>query len=76
MPPHHSQLRTRSLVVRNASELPLLYRLRTSGSVDSAGIRFHDARVGVVRPYGWREVVFTLRPCLSGTFQEQVRAGL
>lgn len=66
------ETRTRSLVVKNLSELPLLYRIRTSGSVDSATLHFMEGQTGLVRPYGWREVMFSVRAVLSGTLLETV----
>eukprot|EP00047_Mylnosiga_fluctuans_P001457 m.220435 g.220435 ORF g.220435 m.220435 type:complete len:2751 (+) comp10380_c0_seq1:111-8363(+) len=66
------EVRAKSLVIKNESEIALLYKIRTSGSVASSDINFVEGVVGVVRPYGWREVCFNFRPSMPGPFHEDL----
>ncbi|KAI8917062.1 hypothetical protein DFJ77DRAFT_331406 [Powellomyces hirtus] len=64
--------RTKSIVIRNNSEAPLLYAIRKSGSIASGDLILGDGRMGVVRAYGKREVEFMFDPSLAGPFHERL----
>lgn len=64
--------RTRTIVIRNNSEAPLLYALRKSGSIASGDLIIGDGRMGVVRAFGKREVEFMFDPSLAGPFHEHI----
>ncbi|KAI8894172.1 hypothetical protein BC833DRAFT_624198 [Globomyces pollinis-pini] len=63
---------TKRIVIRNKSEVPLLYSVRKSGSIASGDIIFSDDRAGVIRGYGKREIGFVFDPSLPGPFQEKI----
>eukprot|EP00842_Homolaphlyctis_polyrhiza_P005160 jgi/Hompol1/5645/HPOL_004598-RA len=67
-----NERRTKSIVIRNCSESPLLYTIRTSGTIASGDIALGDYRMGVVRGHGKREVVFLFDPTMPGQFQEKL----
>ncbi|KAJ3175580.1 hypothetical protein HDU87_006077 [Geranomyces variabilis] len=64
--------RTKSIVIRNNSEAPLLYAIRKSGSIASGDLILGEGRMGVVRGYGKREVEFMFDPSLAGPFHERL----
>ena len=64
--------RTKTLVIRNRSEAPLLYAIRKSGSIASGDVLISDAKLGVIRGYGKKEVEFVFEPSLAGTFHERL----
>jgi hypothetical protein len=64
--------RTKRVVIRNKSEVPLLYSVKKSGSIASGDLIFTNDRVGVIRGYGRREVEFVFDPSLAGLFQEKL----
>ncbi|RKO93087.1 hypothetical protein BDK51DRAFT_24729, partial [Blyttiomyces helicus] len=64
--------RTKTIVIRNNSEAPLLYAIRKSGSIASGDLIIGDGRTGVVRGYGKREVEFVFDPSLAGPFHERL----
>ncbi|KAI8988024.1 hypothetical protein BDF20DRAFT_998552 [Mycotypha africana] len=63
---------TKTIVLHNRSETPLLYAIRKSGSIASGDIDLDIGRYGVVRSYGKREVEFVFEPTLSGPFMEKL----
>ncbi|KAI9487044.1 MAG: hypothetical protein EXX96DRAFT_646766 [Benjaminiella poitrasii] len=63
---------TKTIVLHNRSETPLLYAIRKSGSIASGDIDLDVGRYGVVRSYGKREVEFVFEPTLSGPFMEKL----
>ncbi|CAO3693171.1 unnamed protein product [Rhizopus stolonifer] len=63
---------TKTIVLHNRSETPLLYAIRKSGSIASGDIDLDAGRYGVVRAYGKREVEFVFEPTLSGPFMEKL----
>jgi hypothetical protein len=63
---------TKTIVLHNRSETPLLYAIRKSGSIASGDIDLDVGRYGVVRSYGKREVDFVFEPTLSGPFMEKL----
>jgi hypothetical protein len=67
-----SDRRTKRVVIRNKSEVPLLYSVKKSGSIASGDLIFTNDRVGVIRGYGRREVEFVFDPSLPGLFQEKL----
>ncbi|GJQ10785.1 hypothetical protein GpartN1_g2576.t1 [Galdieria partita] len=64
--------RTKSIVIQNRCEAPLLYFVKKSGSVSSDDLQFDASKVGVVRPYSSKEVVFKFKPTMAGSFQETI----
>ncbi|EME29700.1 uncharacterized protein Gasu_29210 [Galdieria sulphuraria] len=64
--------RTKSIVIQNRCEAPLLYVVKKSGSVSSDDLQFDASKVGVVRPYSSKEVFFKFKPTMAGLFQETV----
>ncbi|KAJ3089439.1 hypothetical protein HK102_006398 [Quaeritorhiza haematococci] len=64
--------RTKTILIRNNSEAPLLYAIRKSGSIASGDLVIGDGRVGVVRGYGKKEVEFMFDPSLPGHFHERL----
>ncbi|KAJ3179725.1 hypothetical protein HDU85_004724 [Gaertneriomyces sp. JEL0708] len=67
-----SEPRTKTIVIRNNSEAPLLYAIRKSGSIASGDLIIGEGRMGVVRAYGKREVEFVFDPSLAGPFHERL----
>jgi hypothetical protein len=67
-----NERRTKTIVVRNSSEWPLLYAIRKSGSIASGDLLLSDGRLGVIRAYGRREVEFVFEPSLAGPYQEKL----
>ncbi|KAL4208051.1 hypothetical protein AB4K20DRAFT_1914357 [Rhizopus microsporus] len=63
---------TKTIVLHNRSETPLLYAIRKSGSIASGDIELDAGRYGVVRAYGKREVEFIFEPTLPGPFMEKL----
>jgi hypothetical protein len=65
-----NEKRTRIIVVKNASETPLLYAVRKSGSIASGDVLFGDGRFGIIRGYGKREIEFIFEPTIAGKYVE------
>lgn len=66
-----SEERTKTLGISNLSEVPLLYRVKKTGSIASGDLQVSsDSKVGVLRGYGSRELKFKFKPSLSGKFHE------
>ncbi|KAG0164422.1 hypothetical protein DFQ28_010304 [Apophysomyces sp. BC1034] len=63
---------TKSIVLHNRSETPLLYAIRKSGSIASGDIDLSAGRLGVVRAFGKREIEFAFEPTLPGPFLERL----
>ncbi|KAF7728409.1 hypothetical protein EC973_006217 [Apophysomyces ossiformis] len=63
---------TKSIVLHNRSETPLLYAIRKSGSIASGDIVLSAGRLGVVRAFGKREIEFAFEPTLPGPFLERL----
>ena len=64
--------REKMIVVKNLSEVPLLYRIRKSLTVAAGDLHLSEGRMGVVRPFGKREVPFVFDPTLSIKFCEKL----
>ncbi|KAF2076702.1 hypothetical protein CYY_002015 [Polysphondylium violaceum] len=65
--------RTKSLVINNLSQVPLIYRIKKSGSITSGNLSIVNVdRMGIVRPYRKREVQFVFKPTFSGVFDEKL----
>jgi hypothetical protein len=64
--------RTKTIVIRNKSEAPLMYAIRKSGSISSGDLMLGEGRIGLIRSYGHREVDFVFDPSLSGPFYEKL----
>eukprot|EP00050_Salpingoeca_kvevrii_P003835 m.235618 g.235618 ORF g.235618 m.235618 type:complete len:3290 (+) comp10891_c0_seq13:176-10045(+) len=67
-----NELRAKSLFIKNASEAPLLYKIKKTGSIASGHLHINDGRTGVVAPYATREVKFMFKPSFAGKFEEQL----
>lgn len=67
-----NERRTKRIVIKNNSEIPLLYRIKKSGSIASGYIIFEQGRYGVIRGYAKREVFFDFDPSLPGLYQEKL----
>ncbi|KAI9329352.1 hypothetical protein BDR26DRAFT_729799 [Obelidium mucronatum] len=63
---------TKTIVIRNKSEAPLFYYVRKSGSISSGDITIPEARIGLIRGYGKKEIDFIFEPSLAGPFQEKL----
>ncbi|KAJ3214313.1 hypothetical protein HDU67_001804 [Dinochytrium kinnereticum] len=64
--------RTKTIVIRNKSEAPLLYAIRKTGSIASGDLFIGEGRSGVIRGHGKKEVEFVFDPSLAGLFHERV----
>lgn len=64
--------RTKSLVINNLSEVPLIYRIKKSGSIASLDLNISNDKSGVIRPYKKREVQFIFKPTFAGPFNEKL----
>ncbi|CAG8447699.1 8569_t:CDS:10 [Diversispora eburnea] len=67
-----NERRKKTILIQNRSEVPLLYNIRKSGSIASGDIVFGIGRLGIVRGYGKKEIVFSFEPSLSGPFHERI----
>ncbi|RHZ71084.1 hypothetical protein Glove_262g53 [Diversispora epigaea] len=67
-----NERRKKTILIQNRSEVPLLYNIRKSGSIASGDIVFGIGRLGIVRGYGKKEIVFSFKPSLSGPFHERI----
>lgn len=67
-----NERRTKSIILHNRSETPLLYTIRKSGSIASGDITLGSGRHGVVRAFGKREIDFVFEPTLPGQFLERL----
>lgn len=67
-----NERRTKSIILHNRSETPLLYTIRKSGSIASGDIMLGSGRHGVVRAFGKREIDFVFEPTLPGQFMERL----
>ncbi|KAJ3076202.1 hypothetical protein HDU98_005086 [Podochytrium sp. JEL0797] len=63
---------TKTIVMRNKSEASLFYYVRKSGSISSGDLSIPDARIGLIRGYGKKEIDFVFDPSLPGQFQEKL----
>lgn len=62
-----SSSKAKKIVIANASEIPLLYSVRKSGSIASGDIRLADGRHGVIPGYTKREVPIIFNPHYAGS---------
>ncbi|KJE90188.1 hypothetical protein CAOG_009434 [Capsaspora owczarzaki ATCC 30864] len=67
-----NEQRARSLHILNGASVPLLYRIQRNGSVASSDLGFSEGRLGVIVPFGSRDVNFVFRPTMAGRFDEPV----
>ncbi|TPX41332.1 hypothetical protein SeLEV6574_g06148 [Synchytrium endobioticum] len=67
-----NERRTKSIVIRNSCEAPLLYAIRKSGTVASGDVIIGEGRYGIIRSSAQKEVEFVFDPSLSGPFQERL----
>ena len=64
--------RTKTIMIRNNSESPLLYAIRKSGSIASGDLIISEGKTGIIRAFGKKEVGFLFDPSLSGPFNERL----
>ncbi|KAI9361647.1 hypothetical protein DFJ73DRAFT_956941 [Zopfochytrium polystomum] len=67
-----NEARTKTIVIRNKSEIPLLYSIKKSGSIASGDLIIVEGRNGLVRGYGQKEIEFVFDPSLAGPFNERL----
>ncbi|KAM0791794.1 hypothetical protein ACM66B_004057 [Microbotryomycetes sp. NB124-2] len=67
-----SSSKSRTLLISNTSEMPLLYVVRKSGSIASGDLRLAQGRHGIVSGYGKREVSIVFEPHFAGAFEETI----
>lgn len=67
-----SDRRTKTMLVQNRSEAPLLIAVRKSGSVSSSDLLLAHGAHFVIPGFGKKEVEFVFSPSLSGPFQEKM----
>ena len=67
-----NERRTKTIVIRNNSDAPLMYTIRKSGSIASGDLSINEHRMGVIRGYSKKEIEFVFQPTLSGPFQEKL----
>ncbi|KAJ1678303.1 hypothetical protein EV182_004340 [Spiromyces aspiralis] len=60
------------LLIKNRSEIPLLYSIKKTGFIASGDIRVDDNRYGVVRGYDSRKIVYYFKPSMPGTYNEKI----
>jgi hypothetical protein len=53
-----SQLRKKTIVIRNVSETPLLYSIRKSGLISSGDLVIAEGRTGIIRSHGISIIYF------------------
>lgn len=71
--PKHASHPQRTIVVNNLSDVPLVYRVKKSGSIASLDLVIPKTdRMGIIRPYRRREVHFSFRPKITGPFNEKL----
>ncbi|TPX32047.1 nucleoside-diphosphate kinase [Synchytrium microbalum] len=68
-----NERRTKTIVIRNNSEIHLLYAIRKSGTVASGDVIIGEGRFGILRSLAQKEVEFVFDPSLSGAFQERLK---
>ncbi|CAM6083476.1 unnamed protein product [Calypogeia fissa] len=67
--------RAKTLVLTNISDVPLLYKLKKTGSIASGDLHIINGRTGILRPHSDREVNFVFQPSLGGSFHETLVVG-
>uniref|UniRef100_A0A7S2W4D6 Uncharacterized protein n=1 Tax=Mucochytrium quahogii TaxID=96639 RepID=A0A7S2W4D6_9STRA len=68
--PCHPYVKT--LYLNNESALPLLYKIRKSGSFSSGFLKLIRNAVGMVRPYGTKAIQFEFHPTMPGKIDEKL----
>ncbi|EFA77121.1 hypothetical protein PPL_09876 [Heterostelium album PN500] len=65
--------RTKTLLIHNLTQVPLVYRIKKSGSITSGNLNIANVdRMGIIRPFRKREVQFVFKPTFSGIFDEKL----
>jgi hypothetical protein len=68
---HAGEERIRVMIITNESEVPLLYNVEKTGSIDSQnmqiGSTFGSSSKGVVRPFSTKQVAFLFKPTLHNS---------
>jgi hypothetical protein len=67
-----SEKRSKTIVIRNASDAPLSYLIRKSGSIASGDIVFTNGVYGVIPEHGKKEIEFMFEPSLPGLYNEKL----
>lgn len=66
------QKMSKTILIRNNSEVSLYYNIRKSGSISSGDIFLGEDKNGVIRGFAKKEVSFIFEPSLSGVFNERL----
>lgn len=70
----NTEEKKKKIILTNISEVPLIFKLSKTGSISSGDIKLEEKNneriLGVIRPFGKREVKIEFKPTLSGKFQE------
>ncbi|KAL0481992.1 hypothetical protein AKO1_015061, partial [Acrasis kona] len=68
--------RKKTISITNMSEVPLLYHIQKTGSINSTHLTIDDSdaeeNFGIVTSYGSRELQLYFKPGLAGKFQETI----
>lgn len=64
---------SKKLVVQNMSAIPLVYMVEKTGSISSGFLEIKEGEMGVVKPFGTKEICFEFQPTLAGPFEEKLK---
>jgi hypothetical protein len=64
--------RSKTILIRNNSEVTLYYNIKKSGSISSGDIFLGEDKNGAIRGFSKKEVVFIFEPTLAGVFNEKL----
>jgi len=64
--------RSKTILIRNNSEITLYYNIKKSGSISSGDIFLGEDKNGIIRGFSKKEVVFIFEPSLAGVFNEKI----
>ena len=63
---------SKTLVLSNLSEVPLLFMVKQTGSIASLDLTFPKGDIGVIPPQGYTDLPFLFKPSLAGKFLEPI----
>ncbi|TXT10755.1 hypothetical protein VHUM_02260 [Vanrija humicola] len=67
------EIKSRTIVIHNKSDCVGVFRMRTSGSINSSNLKLGLGRYGVISAFGRKEVAsFSFTPTMVGNFQENI----
>ena len=67
-----NEVRSRTIVLANVSAVPLLYRVRKTGSIASNDLHIMQGGQGVVTPFQKKEIHFMFKPSMAGAYSEDL----